>query len=298
MDGLLLVDKPSGWTSHDAVAYIRKTLGQKKAGHTGTLDPDATGLLIILLGKATRLAPYFEADEKEYVAWMKLGEETDTQDASGEVIKRCPVPPLDEKNIQEVFGRFTGVLEQVPPMYSAIKVGGQPLYKKARAGTEVERPPRRIEVRELELLGLEPPAVGFRVLCSKGTYVRTLCRDMGEALGSCAHMTSLRRTRAGGYGIEGATDLSGRPSKEGLAVHIVPLDGMLPAMPGVVVSDIGASGISFGRSPGKAEISEMPDRLEEGRAVRVTDCSGRLLAIGETAGAGEAVPVRLKAVLV
>ena len=298
MDGLLLVDKPSGWTSHDAVAYIRRTLGQKKAGHTGTLDPDATGLLIILLGKATRLAPYFEADVKEYIARMKLGEETDTQDASGEVIKRCPVPPLDEKNIEEVFSRFTGALEQVPPMYSAIKVGGQPLYKKARAGTEVERPPRKIEVRELELLGMELPAVRFRVLCSKGTYVRTLCRDMGEALGSCAHMASLRRTRAGGYGIEGATDLSGRPSKEGLAAGVIPLAGMLPAMPGVVVSDNGAVGISFGRSPGRTEILEMPGRLTDGEAVRVLDGSGRLLAIGEEAGAGEAAPVRLKAVLV
>ena len=135
-------------------------------------------------------------------------------------------------------------------------------------------------------------------MCSKGTYVRTLCRDMGEALGSCAHMTSLRRTRAGGYGIEGATDLSGRPSKEGLSVSVIPLDGMLPAMPGVVVSDGGAAGISFGRSPGIAEILKMPDGLEEGQAVRVVDGSGRLLAIGEMAGAGEAVPVRLKVVLV
>ena len=298
MDGLLLIDKPSGWTSHDAVAYVRRTLGQKKAGHTGTLDPDATGLLIILIGKATRLAPYFEADEKEYVAGMKLGEETDTQDASGQVIKQCPVPPLDEKKIGEVFSRFTGKLEQVPPMYSAIKVGGQPLYKKARAGTEVERPPRKVEIKELELLGLKLPVIEFRVRCSKGTYVRTLCMDMGDALGSCAHMSSLRRTMTGGYGIDGAVSLSERPDNAALSVGVTPLSGILPELARAVLTEKGADGVRFGRSPGEADFAGMPEGLKEGEAVRLLDGGGQLLAIGEASGAGEAGPVRLKVVLV
>ncbi len=298
MDGLLLVDKPAGWTSHDAAAYIRKTLGIKKAGHTGTLDPDATGLVIVLLGKATRLARYFDQDNKGYRAVLELGAETDTEDSSGRVTSECSVPELDRPFVEDIFRRFTGTIEQVPPMYSAVKVGGERLYKRARAGEEVARAPRKVVIEELRLVGIDGPLVSFDVVCSKGTYIRTLCREMGKALGSCAYMKSLRRIRCGDYTVLAAVALSLRPSKDDIASRIIPMRDMLPVLPSAVVTGVAASGINNGVSPRPDGYVLMPEGVATGQPVKLTDESGCLLAVGEASGDSEAgaAPVRLKVV--
>lgn len=296
-----MIDKPAGWTSHDAAAYIRKTLWIKRVGHTGTLDPDATGLILVLLGKATRLARYFDLDKKGYSAVMELGSETDTEDASGQVTMECPVPELEQGRVEEVFRSFTGDIEQVPPMYSAVKVGGERLYKKARAGEDVERAPRKVSIEELSLTGIEGRLVGFEAVCSKGTYIRTLCRDLGKALGSCAHMKSLRRTKVGGYLVQDALGLPGRPSKEELAAHIIPMRDMLQEVTSAVVAGAAASGIMNGISPGPDGFISMPEGLVSGQPVRLLDESGNLLAVGESSESPEGVepgaaPIKLKVV--
>ncbi|MGA2192664.1 MAG: tRNA pseudouridine(55) synthase TruB [Nitrospirota bacterium] len=294
VDGLLLVDKPVGWTSHDAVSFMRKLIGEKRIGHTGTLDPGATGLLILLIGKASRLARYFEADDKEYQAAMRLGAETDTQDMEGKIVRECPVPELDPEDVLRVFGRFTGEIEQEPPMFSAIKHEGKPLYKMARAGQEVERKLRRIKINALELTGMDGPSISFRVACSKGTYVRTLCRDMGIALGSCAHMESLIRTRAGSYSLDNALKLETRPSREDAIGKVVPLKAMLQEVPSAVVTPLAAAGIKNGVSPSDGGFEANSDHDMHEGPIRLMDESGELLAMGETDGKS----VSLRVVLV
>ncbi len=284
MDGLLLVDKPSGWTSHDAVAFVRRATGEKKAGHTGTLDPDATGLLLVLLGRATRLARYYEEDGKEYLAVMKLGAETDTQDASGKVVRECPVPELTEQSVKETLDRFVGALNQTPPMYSAVKVGGRPLYKSARVGLEVERKPRTVIINSIELAGIDGPLVSFRLACSKGTYVRTLAADIGISLGSCAHLVSLRRTASGGCRIEDAVPISGRPAREALEEKVIPMDRLLTGLPAVALTDEGRRFVRDGRQPVREDMTDVTGTLLPGRPVRLLDEGGSLIAVGEFEG--------------
>ncbi len=281
MDGLILVDKPEGWTSHDAVSYIRGVLEEKRVGHTGTLDPAATGLLLVLVGRATRLARYFGPDDKEYLAVMRLGAETDTQDGEGKVIRECHVPALTASDVLAVFARFTGEISQTPPMYSAIKRGGRPLYAHARAGRTVEVGPRRVFVHRLELTRLDGPLVEFKTLCSKGTYIRTLARDMGEALGSCAHLFSLRRTHVGGHRVEDAIPLAGRPGAEEILEKALPLTEMLPGFPSVVVNDSAARRVGDGRAPAREDMAAFPEGLETGAPVRVLGPDGRMLAVAE-----------------
>ena len=296
MDGLLLIDKPAGWTSHDAVNFIRRSIKEKRVGHTGTLDPDATGLLLVLVGKATRLARYHDDDEKEYVCVMTLGTETDTQDASGSVIEELPVPELGREDVEAIFGRFKGEISQTPPMYSAVKVGGQPLYKLARKGEEIERQARTVVIRELEIISAEPPEITFRVVCSKGTYIRTLCSEIGRAMGTRAHMKTLRRTTAGGYPVAGALDISDKPAGEIISGRVIPVSEMLGHLPEVTVDDEAAAGVKDGRRPAAHSITATAGHPAEGSPVRVTDASGRLLAVGEYGGpAGE---VSLSVVLV
>ncbi|MCX7887418.1 MAG: tRNA pseudouridine(55) synthase TruB, partial [Verrucomicrobiae bacterium] len=182
-DGVLLVDKPVGLTSHDVVDRVRRHFGFRKVGHCGTLDPGATGLLVLVLERATKLQEKFLADDKTYEGTLRLGITTDTQDADGKVLSERPVPPLTAAEVEAVFARFMGDVRQVPPMVSAKKVHGTPLYKLARKGKTVDREPRTVHVYELRLLRFDPPCVDFRLVCTKGTYVRTLCHDIGEALG-------------------------------------------------------------------------------------------------------------------
>jgi tRNA pseudouridine55 synthase len=202
MDGILVVDKPAGMTSHDVVDAVRRQLKTKKVGHAGTLDPDATGLLVLGVGRGTRLLKWIQAHPKRYRATARFGISTSTQDASGEVIDRRDAGGLSEEDVRAQMKSFTGVIEQIPPMVSAVKVGGERLYKKARRGEEVERAPRRVTISSFELLSFSSEAqaeASFDVECSGGTYIRTLVHDLGEALGCGAHMTQLRRTETGGF---------------------------------------------------------------------------------------------------
>lgn len=207
MDGVLNIDKPRGITSHDVVQRVRRILRIKKVGHTGTLDPEATGVLPVLVGKATKISRFLINSDKEYIATMMLGIKTDTGDSKGRVISEASGPFPSEKEIRSVFEGFTGRILQIPPMYSAIKVNGMPLYSLARKGIEVERKAREITVYSLDIRNIESTLITFRVHCSKGTYIRTLVSDIGDALGVGGHLVSLRRIVAGKFRIEDSVSL-------------------------------------------------------------------------------------------
>lgn len=202
MDGVININKPKGITSHDVVKRVKRILGAKKVGHGGTLDPEATGVLPILVGKATKISCFLINSDKEYIGIMKLGEETDTLDATGKVISEFSGPLPTEGEIIEAFSRFLGKIPQIPPMYSAKKIRGSPLYVLARRGINVEREAKEVTIYSLDLLKIEPPFVTFRALCSKGTYVRSLVSEIGKALGCGAYLSSLVRTRVGDLRIE------------------------------------------------------------------------------------------------
>jgi tRNA pseudouridine55 synthase len=194
LEGVLLVDKPGEHTSHDVIARLRGKLRMRKIGHAGTLDPMATGLLIVLVGKATRVSQFIISLDKEYEGTIELGRTTDSQDADGQTMETRPVPALTEAEVRAALQGFLGDQYQTPPMFSAIKIDGVPLYKRARRGEEVEREPRFIRVMSWELLRFESPRIYFRLRCTKGTYVRTLAHDLGTRLGCGAHLSALRRT--------------------------------------------------------------------------------------------------------
>ena len=224
-DGALLVDKPPKLTSHDVVDRLRRHFGFKKVGHCGTLDPAATGLLIIVLERATKLQANLMSADKTYEGMMRLGIATDSQDADGAVIAEKPVSPLAEADIEAVLAKFRGDIQQIPPMVSAIKHEGTPLYKLARKGKTVERKPRLVHIYDFRLLKLELPCIHFRVSCTKGTYVRTLCHDIGEQLGCGAHLAALRRTRSGEFDVKHARTLDELLTfrREQLQPHVIPI---------------------------------------------------------------------------
>lgn len=224
-DGVLFVDKPSGPTSHDVVDRIRRHFNIAKVGHGGTLDPMATGLLIVLLGRGTKLSTELIGLDKGYEGTMRLGVATDSHDADGAVVREADWTGVTTEQIQEAAGRLTGDLMQVPPMVSAVKLDGIPLYKRARNGEDVEREARLIHVYEFNMFNFRLPDVDFRIRCTKGTYVRKLCSDIGDALGCGAHLTALRRTAIGKFRVEGALTMIRilEFSPEELQQHIVPL---------------------------------------------------------------------------
>ena len=203
-DGVLLVDKAEGMTSHDVVAVLRRKLDIKKVGHCGTLDPIATGLLLLTIGRGTKIQDLLMSEDKEYVGALSLGVSTSTQDRQGEVVEERPVPQLSESEIRAAFEKFRGDFYQMPPMVSAIKQGGVPLYKLARQGKVVEREPRFVHVYRYTIDQIALPEIGFSVMCSKGFYVRTYAHDIGEALGCGAHLKSLRRTKSGRFDVANA----------------------------------------------------------------------------------------------
>ena len=207
MDGVLVVDKPAGMTSHDVVAIVRTRLGEKKIGHAGTLDPDATGVLVLGVGRATRLMRFIEIHEKEYVADVIFGVETTSQDASGDVIGTSDASSLTREDIEHAAAAMVGEIEQIPPMVSAVKVGGERLYRAARRGEEVERAARRVTIHALDVETFTPgrrAATRLRVRCSRGTYVRTIAHDLGRTLGVGGHVATLRRVRIGPFTVERA----------------------------------------------------------------------------------------------
>ncbi len=234
IDGALLLDKPVGLSSNAVLQQVKRLLGARKAGHAGTLDPLASGLLVILFGEATKFAGLLLESDKEYRATLKLGETTSTGDAEGDILEKKN-PDVSEARVLAALARFRGEIEQLPPMHSALKRGGVPLYKLARRGETVERSRRRVEIFELESMGFHPPLLELRVRCSKGTYIRTLAEDIGAALGTGAHLVALRRTASGRFLIEEAVTLDhiaglNETQRRG---RLLPLDGLLADLPRV-----------------------------------------------------------------
>lgn len=233
--GIIIIDKPAGWTSQDVTARLRGVFHQKRIGHGGTLDPMATGVLPVFVGRATRAVEFFEHADKEYIAGLRLGVRTDTQDTTGTVLEQRPVC-VTESQVRQVLCRFTGQQSQLPPMYSAVKIGGKKLYELARAGKTVERTPRTVTVFSLELLCGSGADWTIRVHCSKGTYVRTLCADIGDALGCGGCMCSLRRTRAGAYTLAQAVSLEHLLRQPEPETCLLPVDSLFSDRPACQVS--------------------------------------------------------------
>lgn len=273
INGIIIIDKEPGFTSHDVVAKLRGICSQKKIGHTGTLDPAATGVLPVCLGSATKLCDMLTDRNKEYVAELLLGVETDTQDTTGQVLSRHAVT-VTEAQVQEVCARFTGDYAQVPPMYSALKVNGKKLYELAREGKEVERQPRHVTIHELEILGMELPVVRFRTVCSKGTYIRTLCADIGAALRCGGAMQSLRRTAVGAFRLDSALtigEVQQRKDRGELSEAILPVDSVFAECPALHVAGAGVRLLDNGNVI-PAELTEEKHVYEPGRWVRFYRC--------------------------
>lgn len=238
LNGILLIDKAQDWTSNDVVAKLRGILHERRIGHSGTLDPLATGLLVVFVGRATRAVEFAEADSKEYIAGLRLGISTDTQDITGNVLseRECNV---SKSELSEVLSGFLGDIEQIPPMYSAIKVGGKKLYELARRGEEVERKARKINILKLDIVSDDGDYI-LDVACSKGTYIRTLCNDIGEKLGCGGCMSSLRRIKAGAFSIDNAHTLAEVQSADDngtVGDLILPVDTLFSAYPEIYVND-------------------------------------------------------------
>jgi tRNA pseudouridine55 synthase len=277
VDGALLLDKPRGLSSNAALQRAKKLCGAAKAGHAGTLDPLASGLLLVLFGEATKFAgPLLDAD-KEYVATVKLGQRTATGDAEGAVLEERPV---DTASLHAVLDRFRGEIAQVPPMHSALKHKGTPLYRLARRGEEVEREPRRVRILALEILRQQGDVVELRVVCSKGTYIRVLAEDIGEALGCGAHLSALRRTALGRFRVEQAVSLEDADRR-----HVLPLEALLEGLPHAAIG------------------AEDEARLRQGQALRIGGleaglCAvvrpdGAVIGLGSADGEGGLRPLRL-----
>jgi tRNA pseudouridine55 synthase len=328
LDGVLVIHKPPGWTSHDVVAKVRRLVGIRKVGHTGTLDPAASGVLVLCLGKATRIAEYLVLADKAYRATLRLGSATDTQDATGVVVQRHLGPWPHEEQIRSVMQGFVGAGRQLPPMYSAVKVKGVPLYKAARAGRSVQRATRECMIHELTILSLlrdtyesggegisvgsgggssrtgpplavivgsgggssrtgPPPAVMdvvFDVVCSKGTYVRTLCADIGERLGVGGHLAQLERRRVGRFGLEEALtldELAEVVAREDIRARVHSLSEALAELPAFTLDPLSSEGARHGTGVPAARIVRVEGRWSRGDAVRLYATDGRLLAIGK-----------------
>ena len=278
--GIMNVYKEAGFTSHDVVARLRGICGQKKIGHTGTLDPAAVGVLPVALGNATKLCDMLSDREKEYVALLRLGLRTDTQDATGRILEQKEVT-VSEKEVREAILGFQGGYLQVPPMYSALKINGKRLYELARAGREVERIPRPVTVYEIEILRMELPDVEIRVVCSKGTYIRTLCEDIGQKLGCGGIMVSLTRTRAGDFRLEDALtldEIQDRREKGILEKSLRPVEDCFPGTAALHVTEEYVKLAENGNSLYPSQTREKLSR-EPGEWVRMYDTAGRFYGI-------------------
>ena len=280
INGIIIVNKETGFTSHDVVAKLRGICGQKKIGHTGTLDPAATGVLPVCLGSGTKLCDMLTDRDKEYVAELLLGVETDTQDTTGSVLRESPVT-VTEEEVSRACLSFLGDYDQIPPMYSALKVDGRKLYELARAGKEVERKARRVRSLELEILEMRLPVVKLRVVCSKGTYIRTLCSDIGQKLGCGGAMQSLQRTKAGRFRLEDALtlgDLQQLKDSGELERVVQPVDSLFEETPALHVTAEAARLLENGNALFPAQFAETVTPEPE-RWVRVYCPDGRFAGI-------------------
>lgn len=284
MNGVIIIDKPAGMTSRDVVDVVQKRLGAKKAGHAGTLDPLATGVLVVCLNEATKLVQFLSQDHKEYEATMILGLRTDTWDREGKILLQ-EEPRVAESEIMETICTFRGKRAQAAPAYSAVKYQGKPLYKWARKGVPVEVPAREVEIYRLELTGVDLPYVAFTVSCSKGTYIRSLCHEIGEALGCGACLGALRRTRSGIFSLQNALPLKGM-AVDFPASGSVPLMSMsdaLPLLQSVVIDQIMAAGLRLGRQPAAGDLKEIHMPLfARGDVIKFVSAEGCLVAVAET----------------
>ena len=284
MDGIFNIYKEKGFTSHDVVAIVRRTIHMKKVGHTGTLDPDAEGVLPVCVGKATKLSDVIMDGRKSYRAMLRLGITTTTEDASGEVLETKEVD-FNEDRICEVVASFIGKLEQVPPMYSAVKVNGKKLYELAREGKEIERKSRTIEVYDIRIRQFLPPdRVEIDVDCSKGTYIRTLCSDIGKALGCGGHMAELLRTRTGAFSLENAIkldELKALAEQEKVEEALLTMEEALKDFPVVKVSEKSAKFLYNGGKIQERFFTEKPASYKEGDIVATYDHENNLVGLYE-----------------
>ncbi len=284
MNGVVIIDKPAGKTSHDIVSQVKKILGAKKAGHTGTLDPMATGVLPVCLNEATKLAGFLADEGKEYLATMLLGVKTDTMDTEGKIISRSD-QKVSADEIRAAMTRMVGKIQQVPPAYSAVKYCGEPLYKWARKGIVVESAPREVEIQHIAIEDISFPRVIFRVACSKGTYIRALCADVGEMLGCGACLCELRRLRSGLFSEDMAVSLDNplvADKKVALTAKLLPMSKLLPCMKTVEVKDTFAERLRDGFQPSvEAMKSYVLPFLEAGDMIKFTNCNGSLVALAE-----------------
>ncbi len=280
-NGVIIVDKPAGTTSARVLAEVKRLCKAKKAGHAGTLDPFATGVLVCCLNQATRLASFFLHDRKKYRGTLHLGIETDTQDPTGQILSEKDAATVTTEEIRRVAGRFTGTLEQVPPAYSALKHKGTPLYRLARKGHPVQKPPREITIEQLTILEIAIPFVNFEVTCSAGTYIRTLCADMGRQLGCGGHLKSLQRLESSGFAIAEAVtldDLVQSAATDTLDGQLISMVDALRGMPAVTVGLELASRIGHGQWVDRSDLADCPG-LEPSTVFKVLNKNGRLLAV-------------------
>jgi tRNA pseudouridine55 synthase len=294
MKGILLVDKPSGMTSHDVVDAVRKATGIRRIGHTGTLDPAATGLLILCVGSATRLSEFLTGLDKVYEGTMRLGIVTDSYDMDGAVMEERPVPELTEATVLEAFEPFRGAIDQIPPMVSAVKINGERLYKKARKGEEVDRPARQVMVHTFEMTQFAPPEISFRLRCSRGTYARSICHDVGQALGCGAALCVLRRTAVGSHVVENAAALESLRTPADVEERLLPLEDALD-LPVVTINKIRERIVASGGMIRKEDLTS--DCPVDSGWVQMKTRSGDLLALGDVQTSPTGVTIQPKRVL-
>jgi len=292
LSGVVVVDKPSGPTSFDVVRRVKGLFKTKRCGHTGTLDPTATGVLPICIGDATKVATFVSEGEKEYDAQVRFGAVTDTQDAAGRVLETRELGDLTEERVRAELSSFVGLVEQTPPMYSARKVDGKRLYELARAGEEVEREARQIHIDEARLTFFRPPDAGIFVRCSKGTYLRTLAHDLGQRLGCGAHLRELKRVRVGPFALEDSVGLDtlmaaakdGRPALER---YLLPVSRALDELAELQLDVAISRRVAHGHAPGPSDLSRLrAPPFPRGRKVRLVDPESRVLAVAESDGIG------------
>ncbi len=270
--GLLNIDKPGGQTSHDVVNRLRQVTGQRRVGHAGTLDPLATGVLLVCVGRATRLLEYLVGQSKRYTAVIRLGQSTDTYDADGTVVAKRPLA-FNQADLARALSQFQGEIEQLPPLYSSVKVKGQPLYKLARRGIEVERQPRTVTIYELNIIQYNPPNLEIDLFCSSGTYVRSLAHDLGETLNCGGHIAALRRTAVGAFTADTAVSLD-HLSAENLPIYLQPLDTAVSHLPRRTVAPEDAAALWQGKT-----VEPQNEPPETGTLFRVYEENGAFVGI-------------------
>jgi tRNA pseudouridine55 synthase len=280
-DGILVVDKPAGLTSAAVVRDVKRRLGGAKVGHLGTLDPFATGVLPLAIGEGAKLVPFLNQDEKAYIGRVALGRATNTLDSTGQTTEERPVPALTAEAIEAVAARFRGEIDQVPPMFSALKRGGQRLYDLARRGIELELPPRRVHIRSLEIRAVSPETLDVSMRCSKGTYVRSLARDVAAALGTVGHLSVLRRTEFGRFRIEQSIPLDAIAETTDL-----PVIGLRAALDGVREIEADDSMAQRIRRGQQYALDDLPPPACEGEVAKVIGVRGELVAMIEASAAG------------